>query len=178
MREHDREQILVLFTVEPAEDYLARGALAVARLAGGTGARGRHGNLVIEVGASGAHVCKVELEGGELLILSDEPLEGEGERAARFGASLLLRGLALADRLGDDERELERRLDATTLSPRERELAKLVVRGASTKEIASAMELTEATVRTYVKRVLAKVGVRSRLQLAAWLQDHPLASEG
>jgi DNA-binding NarL/FixJ family response regulator len=53
-----------------------------------------------------------------------------------------------------------------------------VVRGASTKEIASAMELTEATVRTYVKRVLAKVGVRSRLQLAAWLQDHPLASEG
>lgn len=171
MKEHDKEQILVLFTVEPPEDYLHRGALAVARLAGGVGVRATHGPRVIEVGEPAPHGHRVEIEHGELVVLSEEPLEGEGEHRARFGAQLLSRGLSLAARWDDEERELEQRLSRSTLAPRERELAKLVLEGATTKDIATRMGLTEATVRTYVKRVLAKVGVRSRLQLAAWLKE-------
>ncbi len=170
MKEHHREQLLVLFTLDPDDDYLARAALAVARLSGGVGARARHGNEVIEAGTSAPHEYHLALEGCELWVRSDEPLDPEAERLVAFGMTLLTRGLSTLARLDQSPRELERRLDRTRLGPRERELAKLVLSGASTKEIAAEMQLTESSVRTYVKRILNKVGVRSRLQLAAHLK--------
>jgi len=170
VREHDREQLLVLFSLEQGEDYLARAALAVARLSGGVGARARRGSEVIEAGVGAPHEFHLELEGCELWVRSDEPLDPEGERLVAFGMTLLARGLTTLARLDRSPRELERRLDRSCLGPRERELAKLLLSGASTKEIAAQMQLTESSVRTYVKRILGKVGVRSRLQLAAHLK--------
>lgn len=58
------------------------------------------------------------------------------------------------------------------LSPREREIVTRIARGESTRQMSSAMNVTAETVRTYVKNTLAKLGVHSRLQLAA------LASQG
>lgn len=171
MREHDREQILALFTVDPVDDYLVRGAGAVARLAGGVGAKVTHGRRTAEAGATARHTRTIEVEECVVVVFSEEPLDDDGERAARFGVALLLQGLAMARRMGDGERERVRRLEATTLGPRERELALLLAEGHTTQEIAERMDLTEATVRTYVKRILSKVGVRSRLQLVAWLES-------
>lgn len=53
------------------------------------------------------------------------------------------------------------------LSPREKEILTRITAGQGTRQMSSAMNITVDTVRTYVKNVLAKLGVHSRLQLAA-----------
>src|SRR5437763_1570762 len=48
------------------------------------------------------------------------------------------------------------------LSPREREIARMVARGYPNKTIAGVLEISSWTVGTYLRRVFAKLGVCSR----------------
>ena len=52
------------------------------------------------------------------------------------------------------------------LSPREHEVLRLIARGMSNKEIAAATDLTEQTVKSYVREILSKLNVADRTQAA------------
>jgi non-specific serine/threonine protein kinase len=58
-----------------------------------------------------------------------------------------------------------------TLTRREREVADLVAEGLTNRQIADRLGVTEATARTHVERILGKVGVHSRVQIATLVTE-------
>ncbi|MGH7772418.1 MAG: LuxR C-terminal-related transcriptional regulator [Candidatus Binatia bacterium] len=66
----------------------------------------------------------------------------------------------------------DRRLDV--LSPRELEIANLIGDGASNKEIASRLNVTERTVKAHLTAVFRKLGFSDRLRLALFVTEHNL----
>jgi DNA-binding NarL/FixJ family response regulator len=61
------------------------------------------------------------------------------------------------------------------LTERELDVIALLARGASNKEIASALFITERTARTHVSNILGKLGLASRTQAALYAVEHKLA---
>lgn len=54
------------------------------------------------------------------------------------------------------------------LTPKEQEVLHLIAEGLSNKMIGRKMEISEGTVKVHVKRILKKLGVRSRVEAAVW----------
>ncbi|WP_051471002.1 helix-turn-helix transcriptional regulator [Patulibacter minatonensis] len=55
-----------------------------------------------------------------------------------------------------------------TLTPREHEVLAMIVSGARNADIGRELAISDATVKTHVRRVLAKLGVRNRTQAISW----------
>lgn len=60
---------------------------------------------------------------------------------------------------------------ADSLTAREREVASLVAAGESNREIAEALVISQGTAEIHVKHILAKLGFKSRAQIAVWVAE-------
>jgi DNA-binding CsgD family transcriptional regulator len=79
------------------------------------------------------------------------------ERIREWGATRGLRGWSVAARRGPRPTD------------RELEVARLVADGLTNKEIAAHLGIAERTAETHVHRIVTKLDLRSRSQLAAWM---------
>ena len=60
------------------------------------------------------------------------------------------------------------------LTRREREVAGLIARGFTNRQIATELVITEGTAANHVEHILSKLGFRSRSQIAAWAVERGL----
>jgi predicted ATPase/DNA-binding CsgD family transcriptional regulator/Tfp pilus assembly protein PilF len=78
------------------------------------------------------------------------------------------------------EPEAPRRPAATRRAPgdltaREQEVASLIARGLTNRQIATELSITEGTAAIHVQHILNKLGFSSRAQVAAWASEHGLS---
>lgn len=64
------------------------------------------------------------------------------------------------------------------LTPREAEMLGAMAAGYSNQEIATRFFVSEATVKTHVRRVLAKLGLRDRVQAVVFAYEHGIVTPG
>ena len=64
-----------------------------------------------------------------------------------------------------------------TLTPREKQIIRLVARGMSNKSVAQLLAISEATVHFHLKNIYRKLGVRNRTSTTVFIVCHTLISE-
>jgi DNA-binding NarL/FixJ family response regulator len=122
--------------------------------------------------------------GASGFLLKDAPTQEvvDAVRAVAAGDAVLAPGVTrqLLDQVG-------RRLPAAVsrapagladLTEREREVLGMLAAGMSNAEISEALVLSEATVKTHVSRVLAKLGLRDRVQAVIYAYETGLIAPG
>jgi two-component system response regulator DevR len=153
-------------------------------------------------GRSGLEACREirqRFRETQVVILTSHAAEGFAEQALQFGAAgyvlkqvgneELVRAVRAAHR-GETAldpktasrvvarmRDLRTQVDRNAfrdLSPRELQILHHVAKGENNKEIGQALGLSEITARNYVSRLLEKLHLRNRIELATYAVQHRL----
>jgi DNA-binding NarL/FixJ family response regulator len=134
--------------------------------------------IVLTTFQADEHVMGALRAGADGFLLKDTP-PAEIVQAVRLvaaGEAMLSPSVTrtLLSHLADDEttdrrRAAEQRL--ATLTEREREVATAVGSGASNAEIAASLFMSEATVKAHVSRLLTKLELTNRVQIAILVHD-------
>lgn len=151
----------------------------------------------------GTEILRREYPAVHLFAFSNKPNDDEGLRLLRVGvrgyantymdprliakATEVVRkgeiwvGRRLMARLIEDaargsQQQIDSRVAHTldVLTERQREIAVLVSRGASNKQIASALGIAERTVKVHLGSIFGKTGTKDRLQLALVVNGFPV----
>ena len=101
-------------------------------------------------------------------------------RVVARGEAMLAPSLTrrLLERFARQPRPGARPESLSSLSERELAVLKLVAKGKSNAEIGTELYLSEATVKTYVSRLLAKLHLRDRVQIAVLAYESGLVQVG
>ena len=114
-----------------------------------------HAFAALQAGASG-------------FLLKDAPAAQllNGIRTVATGSALLAPEVTrqLVGRYAARIRPPESADPESALTPRELEVLRLIANGLSNGEIAATLVISQETVKTYVSRILAKLGLRDRVQ--------------
>jgi DNA-binding NarL/FixJ family response regulator len=141
------------------------------RLTDGTG---------VDAGAAIHRVCP----GAKLIFLTREDTDAARLAAVESGASAFIHKSRAASEVVDAIRQVasghslitprivaallskRREMDAQfeSLTPREKEVLRMMAEGASSRDIASRLGISYATVRTHIRSLGSKLGVHSKLQ--------------
>jgi DNA-binding NarL/FixJ family response regulator len=102
-----------------------------------------------------------------------------GVRLVRTGDALLAPAITrrLIERFAGRDNTVPHR-DLSTLTPRELEVLRLLARGQSNAELAAGLQLSEATVKTHVARILSKLQLRDRAQAIVVAYETGLVTPG
>ncbi|WP_049557090.1 response regulator [Nonomuraea sp. SBT364] len=96
----------------------------------------------------------------------------EAVRAAHAGDALISPSITL--RLLRHLAPAATRRPGQPLSERETEIVRAVARGRTNQEIAAALSISLSTVKGHVSTILTKLGVRNRVEIAAWAWENGL----
>ncbi len=150
-----------------------------------------------------AHLHEAVAQGAKVVVMSATPTEAEAFRALNGGAraychleaapgqlreislvvehgglwmlpGLVQRLVALSQRVVPAAASAHPQLDS--LTSRELEVAEQVGRGASNREIAAALGITERTVKAHLSTIFDKLALRDRVQLALVMNNIPTLS--
>jgi RNA polymerase sigma factor (sigma-70 family) len=101
-------------------------------------------------------------------------------RTVRSGDALLAPSITrrLVERFAQQSGRPAVHRDLSGLTPRELEVLRLLARGLSNAELAEQLTLSEATVKTHVTRILAKLQIRDRVQAVVLAYETGLVGPG
>ena len=162
----------------PVELQLGLAAAALGRPDAAVGDLQAAASICDANGARG-YAVQARVELAEALVSRQAPGDLDRARAAldaAAGAAERLGMVPFAERIV----RLRARLPAAAaagspLSPRELEVAGLVARGQTNKQIGETLFVSERTAENHVQHILVKLGFGNRSQIAAWLATHGAA---
>jgi DNA-binding CsgD family transcriptional regulator len=122
------------------------------------GAKGYHAEALHELAQT--LICRAE---GEDLARARSLIADAARRATELGMA------PLESRCAQLIEQLNAEGQVTPLTPREHEIAELVTKGLTSREIAERLHLSERTVQNHVQHILTKLDLTNRSQIAVWV---------
>jgi DNA-binding NarL/FixJ family response regulator len=120
---------------------------------------------VVEVMRLGAKGIVLKELAPTLLVQCIRKVAAGGLWFERESAGRVMEKL-IQDKSRDGSRDL--------LTPRERDIVRMVASGLSNRELSERLFITEGTVKSHLHAIYEKLGLKSRLQLAAHAREHGL----